>query len=500
MIAFASRISRATVLMAMMLAASPNLASLVHNRAHATAVERFLQEQRGRGSWKGVFHVHDVARLISQIIGDDDGRATPGIKKRLRTVSTNPTPEDKLGIAMKEFHEVNLPAVFWETVLRHRATDNSRRSTVDSEPAAVAVSALAPQSRGNRQLGRDLALMDQYRKESQPDILMMLVEREVALENAEEDRRKLRRSLRDAEAKLSIVASRLDDKKTELSSLQEQVVLRPEKRNISKIGGYSLAIRRSRSSTTSAAAFVALCGRDKVFGGLKDAGVVRKFEHRAAAVLRVKNNIVAEQLSESLVAVPGSATDMPTGANIRSVRAVNYIGDATRSEAIQKSKMHLATLTIVACRNDTWSGIVCSRCNEGEAQLDLEKFGEDLVRQKTTCDMQIVNVGSGEETYRIMERQFQSTSSPTWEDLCNRSHMSPGEASVITMTLDNGPDNIGSARMIHKKSFKLIALWVEWCFFHQYHLIIKENVDTLDWWTFDEPSVESEEQWQLPTK
>ena len=106
--------------------------------------------------------------------------------------------------------------------------------------------------------------------------------------------------------------------------------------------------------------------------------------------------------------------------------------------------------------------------------------------------MQAVEHGTGEELYRLVGQELQSVGIPTWDDRANASGTAlPPKGQrllrVFTFVTDQGPDNVGMARRIRfrLKDFPLLLFIIRYCFFHQYHLLVKAMILILDNWDWD---------------
>ena len=271
---------------------------------------------------------------------------------------------------------------------------------------------------------------------------------------------------------------------------------------MSMFGGYSLAIRRNRVGQTSSRAAVALIAGEPLSGGFKDKSLVTKFEYLLEAACRVRSHHFYADVEAAHIprdrrdaASHPMLLDVGVGpggpahprrqqcgrvdGRVTSIEVFHYTGDATNSDAICKNKMHLGTFGTLVCPHGTrWLR------NDVE-DFDLGNFSKNLMMKKDPVDMQIVNQGTGEELYSIIERQITSVSGPEGPTVARRvreAHTNPGRVSVYVMNLDNGPDNQCATRLIRQEisGTENVASLVCWCTFHQYHLIIKDVIGLLD--------------------
>ena len=317
----------------------------------------------------------------------------------------------------------------------------------------------------------------QYDNHDQEEMRGMLVERDLALDTGDRTIKKITKKCERLGAQKVKLEDRLVKTEEAFDHLQEEINYRPGKRNMSKLGGYNLAWRRNTPGTnTSAASAIAMGAGAAVHGSFHDHHIVTKCEYRAAACVDFRN----EQF-QSLVAT----NTAPTEGHTRSIVVHQYVGDATHSEAIDKSKMHLATLCTMQCAVHVILAVMAAM---GQGPMTLDTCSTGVIRKKATCDMQVVNTGTGEELYRIIQRQVQSTGAATWEDACANSVTNTNCITTWVMGLDNGADNVGATRRIKErlKDSRLVMMWVVWCLFHQYHLVVKDILQTLDTWEFAE--------------
>ena len=251
--------------------------------------------------------------------------------------------------------------------------------------------------------------------------------------------------------------------------------------------GYSLAIRRNRGGQASAASAIAMIAGDPVHGALKDKHIITKYEFKVAVVDLLNTNAFQESVEALHAIVPvGEARDMNAESRaIVSVELFQFLGDATHSEAIDKSKMHLASFTTQTCGAQSWADV--SGATEGDdTGTIIAELEQTLERRADTCDMQLVTLGTGEETYRIFGRQFQSVSAPSWEQRCNQAVHFPGRLSVYCFGLDQGPDNIGcTSRVRHAvKRVNSVMTAISFCIFHIFHLVVKDVLTLFDAWEY----------------
>ena len=248
----------------------------------------------------------------------------------------------------------------------------------------------------------------------------------------------------------------VDDRNQEIESIRNQLNLRSGVKKVSLLGGYLLAWKRNLSHT-SAAAIVSILGGDDDRGGLRSKDVVIKFEHLACGCQRLASELfysgMLQQIADS---PPAPGDDNSTATEVHA-----YMGDATNEDAAQKSKVHVGLV---------WSTYTASAAD-----------GEPAVAH-AVADVQVVRHGSGAETHAIFKRQMQSVSCPTWD--------APVPAStfrVYVMMLDSGPDNLTSTVLAREETdmSSRVALLVQFCFLHQFSLMMNAFYSVLDGWYFE---------------
>jgi hypothetical protein len=157
------------------------------------------------------------------------------------------------------------------------------------------------------------------------------------------------------------------------------------------------------------------------------------------------------------------------------VRAYCYRGDATNQEAIEKQKVHLSEVSSFHLPGEAFFGAMV----DGVLNPDLLRASY----ARAVCDIQPVHHGTGSELYAIMAHELKSVGCPTWEAPELQSEHC---ASVFALVLDHGPDNQAATKMIRATLVDKprVLFVVVWCFFHQYHLIVKNLLLVLDRWSW----------------
>eukprot|EP00959_Pyramimonas_sp_CCMP1952_P463534 9485097-Pyramimonas_sp.AAC.1 len=128
---------------------------------------------------------------------------------------------------------------------------------------------------------------------------------------------------------------------------------------------------------------------DPTKGGLYDKGVVLKYEHRLAAAKAVRANDYYANLK-------------PIDFCVHTIKC-----DATNSNAIERSKVHVSIVMSLACFYE-----------EGRSDLEKSATPEEMARHcdhiRTMGDLQIVGKGTGAETHRFCKRGVESVGCPVW--------------------------------------------------------------------------------------
>ena len=206
--------------------------------------------------------------------------------------------------------------------------------------------------------------------------------------------------------------------------------------------GYTLALRRNLSHVGARVAAEMIAGGDDQ-GNLRDKKVVLVYEHRAAMAKRIRNkHIIAEALGE--------------GAEVWMV--VNYRGDGTQQEAIDKEKVH--------------NSIIINLSTRPMESPSVEDLSKNVVRTHQAGDLQVQKATTGEETYQIVKRQFASVHCPFVD---GHLYAPPDRISCYLFCLDNGPDNVGMIRRLRlciATAPNTVMFGVVWCVHHQTHLMV----------------------------
>ena len=185
---------------------------------------------------------------------------------------------------------------------------------------------------------------------------------------------------------LAKTESRLENQLIAYTELEDKVNFRKGTRNISKYGGYQIALSQ-QSGLASQATALAMLASQKHQGGFRSKVIVSRFEHQAGIAQKLNE---AEQFNE----LKSLARTMVHEERLPSM-IVSFSGDATNQDAIEKHKLYLGH---------------CS-CLVADPII-----GSDAGYCRALCDMQIVKKGNSAETYTFYSRQLRSCGCPTWID------------------------------------------------------------------------------------
>ena len=274
----------------------------------------------------------------------------------------------------------------------------------------------------------------------------------------------------------------------ELQQLKACVNFRPGKRTVSAHGGYALAVGRALSHTSAQATAHMIAG-EAFRGGLKSGATVFKYEalaslcqkafsrqDSAAMTFGVNKQEATQQIVERAM------EDASTYGTVHPIEFVNFRGDATNQEAIHREKV--ACCETCACGLDMASFAACMADMREHARASPDLSMILAYCSRRVGDLQVVRTGGGAEMKALMLRQLGSAFVPDWEqDL-----PSARSVRIYVMELDQGPDNKGATAKIktdiNPDAKKL--LYVFWCLFHIFQLMVKSlllTLDRWDWWS-----------------
>ena len=389
----------------------------------------------------------------------------------------------------------------------------------------------------------DAQYVDFYSSWDNSDLAVLVHNKDTEIEKLEKELQQQKDHLK------RVIAYRdkqLEKTKQELSLVEQELQMaqalqrEAPKKWVSRLGGYTLAIRRNYGHTGAAAAAKMIQGEHAC--GTKTINI---FEHRAACAKRLltKNDYeLHEQLVQSsTVESTDSGIETPSSAasstettttfkpTIYDLEVHLYKGDATQEEAIERKKLHAgftasiaqsqsslkefvtkieaelaaeaakdaekkaqkATASSASSVPDGLEGFLPSDLDgDDEDELQIVEIGKSVKNMDMhldmdthcCCDLQDVIRSTGEETYMLVDREMTSVGCKSWEVRASQAHLHPNRLSCYAFGLDAGPDNQGMTRRIMSrlKGIKLVMMWVIYCLLHQGHLIVKYILKTCE--------------------
>jgi len=209
-------------------------------------------------------------------------------------------------------------------------------------------------------------------------------------------------------------------------------------------------------------------GKDGVGAELKDKNIVVRYEHLAATAKRTRaalHHEAVDSLCHDLVSAHEELHDEIQP--ILSAEAFLYQADATTADVLD-AKKHVSKLNHVS--------MVCSDvkdCAGADGNVDVEALAARCPGHTTMMNLQDVNEGTADETYKLMLHEYDSIQAPTWERRCAENN--PNRVSFFNTCTDKGGDNVGAWKRVadYVKEAKLIMFTCIWCLHHQGHLADK---------------------------
>jgi hypothetical protein len=352
-----------------------------------------------------------------------------------------------------------------------------------------------------------------------------LVLKDVRINELEEQMSRLR-------AKVSYQRRRADRIETKYDELQADALVvledtrfrRNQWSNVTPLAGYTLASRRNEHGNSSGYSALRMMAGTDLQGDLKSRSIITRFEHYTAAAQRyvatchhedeascaqssassrvsflVANGLLRDSVAPFVAVGAGRGVKLI----VESVLGIQFKGDATNQEAIGEEKVHVATLMTLFRESLTSLDSVWLKASRGDPDGNFEA-SESMRRQKAMCPLQKVSAGTSEELYRMILQEFLGVGCPSWEQSFGTepqqytadSHSPLGqllrveglEAVVVgtlrayIFNLDKGPDNVGFCRRLKEKlrTEQFTMFMVQFCFMHQYHLLVKSLLYVLD--------------------
>ena len=288
----------------------------------------------------------------------------------------------------------------------------------------------------------------------------------------------MRRTARTLQTALDRQIIQTDEAAAAQQELVEQICYRPGLRNISKFGGYNLAIKRNigHASCESATAMVA---GDAINGGFSDKNIILRFEQNAERCQRLRSAQFFADVGATICAT-SPVEGIEAGHKYYNILAVGISSDASNQSAVDKSKI-LATIV----RTWSTSNSVIQECAAG-AETPLQNLSKRIQSTRQVCDLQRVEAATGEEMYRNLDKALSSVACPTLDDVANNAHLRPNTIHLFAFNTDMGPDctktwTLGVARF-HKMPTCMST--GNRCMLHGIDLCVQNHYSVLDAWVW----------------
>ena len=248
------------------------------------------------------------------------------------------------------------------------------------------------------------------------------------------------------------------------SELVDRICYRRGSGKVSVRGGYALAIRRNFGHASAISSVKMLAG-DSDHGSLKSKDIVLRYEHKANCVQILKSKHWHEAAAAAL------AGWTPTPHMQYCIECFMYKGDASKNDALEHSKAHIAYIESF-----------CLAHAPTEGQLQGSGPACSVTSQSVSCDIVPLNGGSGIETYMAIESQFRSAFVPFWTESVATANANPYKLSIYTLGVDQGSDNVNANKRIKRslESSDSVMFCSVYCFHHQCHLAVRESLEVLD--------------------
>ena len=357
----------------------------------------------------------------------------------------------------------------------HAATASASASSDALVPAGgTREEQLLPKPRPSAEL-QALASLEVTPTSPGPYDMVAQLSRDVAtlsLENAA-----LAKSRRYFKAKCAQLRETLLEQQAEHRQVLALVGHRAGNRKVSTLAGFNLALKRNFGHASCQAVVLAVAG-DEIAGGLKSKHIVTRFEHKASIAIRVQSREFHELCSKATKDPPDSMVLRDRCRASKAwftLSAFSYRGDAT-NDVVKNSKVHLAEVcTFALGKEGLEQSAVCPDDAEQGASVSV-------AYSRSFCDMNLVSFGTGEETYSIMLKEFDSLGATSWEKAAAECATDAHKLCIFAFALDNGPDNQGATRRVRTalEGHDRVMFATTWCVFHQYHLAIKSMLVVLD--------------------
>ena len=442
-------------------------------------LQRFVASAARRRSQQSMWHslsMRYVALMVCAILGDSDQVSLPAISERVRTMLE---PADR---ARRRVPYILMPIVLGSFTM-HTFSIQELFAIIDTdyvhhhepERQQQVVALPSPPHRQHQ-------LVDAFRYGGSFDELRQrLLGTDLQLVEVQQSNREFLQELRKETQKRTywqnqaiLLRNRCNEKDVQMRELVEQVNFRGHhKRKVTTVGGYSLAKKRNIGQVSAEALVLAVAG-DALNGGLKDRHIVTHFEHRAALAQRVlSQRAYLEIASATPSAADGAAEahfehsslDGPVVFEIH-----GFCGDSTNQAACDKEKLHIAEVSSCA--------------------VNVSPHLQSFQFTRSVCDCQVVNAGTGAELFEMAQKEMRSVHCPTWTD--KLAEVQAGQQhqrlSVYLFGFDHGPENTRMTKLVREQlnGVTSVMTLVSWCLLHQMHLIVRQVLDFIDYFEWDE--------------
>ena len=332
----------------------------------------------------------------------------------------------------------------------------------------------------------------QFQDYSREDIIDELIQKEEQIVKLISEKQHWKTRAGNLLKKCNHVENQLVTIQAEHDQLVEKTNFRPGLRNISHYGGYSAALK----SVTGYASSEATCQMvlaDTHVGGFTEKNVVTRFQHRAATAQRIRSKHISEQLRQDLDAPAQVQSQIVTASGVRSFECTScsvygISCDASNSEAIERSSIHVALASVATLGRDH-----IRVCVSHHGELDEDSLEKATGSSRQLCDIQKVTLKTGDELYCMLLRELGSISFDDWEQIANNAHLRPHHHSTFTFSLDKGPDCQKVLRLIKQrlKGIPNHSVLGVFCFQHRTDHCNQSHLGLLnkwDWEVLDEVS------------
>ena len=223
-------------------------------------------------------------------------------------------------------------------------------------------------------------------------------------------------------AKVRRLEQTIEAKDEMFEELQRQVVYRPGSRNVSLYAGFSLACRRNLAHCSERGSMLMLASPE-VHGSLKDPHIISRYQVKAALADRIRLRRHAEARDLTLLPRPSEPAELHPVAPQKCYEFIEYKGDDTNQNAIQKHKLRNGTAFFCSFGKRSIMGAF------ENGKFDIRKF--ELMWERGFCDLCIVDDASSEGAYKRTMKQLQSVFCPTVDDRVNQAGTSASSDPLI---------------------------------------------------------------------